>query len=104
MNLKEALEKKWLTLESLRAAKRFGGKEYKLAMENRWCRVALRNIAEAHGFSEIVKEDELFYRETNHFFDSEEACREYYEDSFGYLVQEKKIVRTSGGFVAINVV
>lgn len=104
MNLREALKNKQLTIKALREAKQFGSEEYKMAMENRWRRMALRNIAEAHGLSEINKEDESFYLETNHFFSSEEACRGYYEESFDYLIQENKIIRTADGLVAVNVV
>ena len=71
-----------------------------------WKEITLKNILQAHGLTmeDEVDEREEFYLETNQFFGSYKSVQTFYGSSTKELLEEKQIVKTEDGYVAVNIV
>lgn len=71
-----------------------------------WKEITLKNILQAYGLTieDELDEREEFYLETNQFFGSYKSVQTFYGSSTKELLEEKQIVKTEDGYVAVNIV
>lgn len=71
-----------------------------------WKKQALKNILQAHGLTkdDIRDDEEEFYLETNQFFNSYKSVQVFYGSSAKELLEDRQIVKTENGYVAVNIV
>ena len=82
------------------------GEDRKKQTYEEWKEIALKNILQAHGLTmeDELDESEEFYLETNQFFGSYRSVQTFYGSSTKELLEEKQIVKTENGYVAVNIV
>lgn len=82
------------------------GEDRKKQTYEEWKEIALKNILQAHGLTmeDELDESEEFYLETNQFFGSYRSVQTFYGSSTNELLEEKQIVKTENGYVAVNIV